>query len=546
MSADGRREFECIVEAVASIPAREYSADVKRRADEAMFRTPQPNGALDKHGVERSESEGRVARALVAANIRRKRVEWLDVEGMRGRIAKGSVNLLVGDPGLGKSLLSLDVAAGFSQNGGFVLVATAEDSLEATVRPRLDAAGANLDRIAFVQMYADGFPDGLRIPDDVAELERLVSESGAGLVIVDPLMAHLPGEINSWRDQSIRLALAPLHALAERQGCAVLVLAHLNKSASTDWLRRVGGSVGITGAARSVLLMARDPDDSDGEKGRRRVLAHAKCNVGPEMQSLVYEIEPILVPASDEDPEVETARIVQIGQSDHDAEQLLAGRGDPEERSALGEAVTFLEEELGDRVMDAKVIKRAARDVGISEPTLKRAKERAGVVSERVGGVGDAGRWTWRLSGSKGLASLEDQEVGSLSSNPHEERDSASNGRLRGSIKDIDLLRDEIDLGTATLNELREHHAQEQDQRVDEAKIERLAEAACEAIHEHEEQTARMCRCSSPLVELDEDGDELCFNCGRPLEPQLTLKDYRAQEAEQRERDRQLGLEEHE
>ena len=221
------------------------------------------------------------------------------------------MTLLVGDPGLGKSLLSLDIAAGVSRNAGSVLVATAEDSLEATVRPRLDAADANLDRIAFVQMFADGYPDGLRIPDDVVELERLVAECGASLVIVDPLMAHLPGEVNSWRDQSIRLALAPLHGLAERQGCAALVLAHLNKSASSDWLRRVGGSVGITGAARSVLLMARDPDDSDGEKGRRRVLAHAKCNVGPEMPSLLYEIEPMLMPATDEDPEVETARIVR-------------------------------------------------------------------------------------------------------------------------------------------------------------------------------------------------------------------------------------------
>ena len=77
----------------------------------------------------------RVARALVAANVRRRRVEWLDVEGMAGRIAKRSVTLLVGDPGLGKSLLALDIGGGVSRNGGSALVATAEDSLEATASP---------------------------------------------------------------------------------------------------------------------------------------------------------------------------------------------------------------------------------------------------------------------------------------------------------------------------------------------------------------------------------------------------------------------------
>jgi hypothetical protein len=462
------------------------------------------------------ENQSRIALPLLAAEVRREKVEWLP--GMEGRIALRSVNVVAGDPGLGKTLQSNGLAAHVSQNGGFALIATAEDSLSATVRPRLEAAGANLDRVAFVQMWADGYPDGLRIPDDVAELERLVADCEANLLVIDPLMAHLPIEVNSWRDQSVRQALAPLHALAERQGCAVLVIVHLNKQTSSDWLRRVGGSIGISGAARSVLLMARDPDDPEGEKGRRRVLAHVKCNVGPTLPSLLYEIEPILLPASGENPEVETAKIVLIGQSDHEAEQLLAGRGDPEERSALEEAVAFLEEELGTRVMDAKVIKRAARDVGISEPTLKRAKQRLGVVSERVGGVGDAGHWTWRLSGSKGLASLEDQEVGSLSANPHEQNDPAPAEELRGSIAEIEPLSEEIDLGTATFAELQS-----------------LVETPADP---------RVCNCSSPVPELDEDGDRMCFACGKPLEPPLTLEDYEAARTAQREADKQLGWEE--
>jgi hypothetical protein len=393
---------------------------------------------------ETKEPASRKARALVASQVSRKRVEWLEVEDMHGRISIRDVTVIAGDPGLGKSMKAQAIAGAVSRNGGTALIATAEDSLEATARPRLEAVGADLDRIAFIQMFWDGYPDGLRIPDDVAELERLVVELDARVVVIDPLMAHLPGEINSWRDQSIRLALAPLHALAERQGCAVIVIAHLNKSSSSDWLRRVGGSIAVSGAARSVLLLARDPDDPEGEKGSRRVLAHVKCNVGPLMPSLLYEVQPIVIPASEEDPEVETAKLVSLGTSGHDAEQLLAGRGDPEERSALDEAVAFLTEELGeDRVMDAKVVQKAARDAGISDRTLKRARGAVGVVSERIGGIGPEGHWTWRLRGPSSSAPLGDQELGTLSANPHGKRDPASSHLVRGPKEICGLLSDD-------------------------------------------------------------------------------------------------------
>jgi AAA domain len=324
-----------------------------------------------------ADERPRYAIAKLASQVKRERVEWL--EGMEGRVPRRSVTMLVGDPGLGKSMLSLLMAARVGQAGGFALVATAEDSPAAVVRPRLDALEADLEQVGFVELWQEGRPDGrLLIPDDVAELESLVADCQAELVIVDPLVAHLPGEINTWRDQSIRLALAPLHALAERQNCAVLALAHLNKSTSTDWLRRIGGSIGITGAARSVLLLARDPDDPEGEKGRRRVLAHAKSNVAPLAPSLLCEIEPALIPASGDEPEVETAKIVELGPCDHDAERLLISRGNPDERDALDAAVAFLQKELGDGPREAKAVQRAANEAGISLRTLDRAKPKAG------------------------------------------------------------------------------------------------------------------------------------------------------------------------
>lgn len=199
-------------------------------------------------------------------------------------------------------------------------------------------------RVHFIEIVCeDGNPDGLRLPDDVPELEALVEEIGARLLVVDPLVAHLPAEVNSWRDQSVRLALAPLRGVAERRRCAVLVIAHLNKSSSSDPLRRAGGSLGLPGAARSALLLARDPDEPEN----RRVFAHWKSNLSELAPSLLLELQPVVLPALNGHPDVKTVRLVQVGESEHDGEALLADHGDSE-RLALDEAVAFLRDELGD------------------------------------------------------------------------------------------------------------------------------------------------------------------------------------------------------
>jgi hypothetical protein len=153
--------------------------------------------------------EGRHGYTLAASSVRRKKVQWL----WEGRIMLGGVNLLVGEGGLGKSMMCVGIAARLSREGGATLIATAEDSPEFTVRPRLEAAQANLDLVHFIKISQDGIEDGLRIPEDVGILEELVAEHGARFLVIDPLVAYLPGEINSWRDQSVRLALRPLQHL---------------------------------------------------------------------------------------------------------------------------------------------------------------------------------------------------------------------------------------------------------------------------------------------------------------------------------------------
>jgi hypothetical protein len=131
--------------------------------------------------------------AIPASQVRRESVEWLEP----GRVPIGMVTIVSGVGGLGKSTWTCLLA---SRNPGVTLIATAEDSPETTVRPRLEAVEADLDRVRFVVVKTEeGIEDGIAIPDDIAELDALVAASNATLVIVDPLVAHLPGHIDSTR-----------------------------------------------------------------------------------------------------------------------------------------------------------------------------------------------------------------------------------------------------------------------------------------------------------------------------------------------------------
>jgi hypothetical protein len=302
------------------------------------------------------------------------------------------VTVLAGVGGLGKSQWTALLAA---ENPGVTLIATAEDSPSTTVEPRLAAVQADLGRVAFVSIQSDdGLEDGITIPDDIDTLDELVGNLGANLLIVDPLVAHLPGEIDSHKDQSVRRALSPLYRLAEARGCAVIAVMHLNKATGLAPLARLGGSSAFGNFARSVLLLDRDPDDPDGEEGNQRVLAHVKCNVAALAPSLLYKVGPILLPAQGGQPEVETSRLELLGESEHNGRSLLALASE-DERTAGEEAVEFLQAELSDgqRYLAGDILK-AARQLGIADRTLQRARKKLDVRTEKAGfGRG----WEWWL-----------------------------------------------------------------------------------------------------------------------------------------------------
>ena len=202
-------------------------------------------------------------------------VEWL----WPGHLALGEVALLEGDPDRGKSFVALDLCARLSTGRPWPdgapapapaasVFVSGEDSDKTTVGPRLRALGADLTRVFVPDGHEAGPAAKLCLPAQTGVLEQVVAQTGARLVVIDPIMHFLGREVNPSSDQSVRRALDPLGALARRHGCAVLLVRHLNKAEGLRALYRGLGSVALLGACRSAWLIA-----EDAASPGRRVLA---------------------------------------------------------------------------------------------------------------------------------------------------------------------------------------------------------------------------------------------------------------------------------
>lgn len=339
------------------------------------------------------ESEAETLRLPLATPV-----STIETERVRfywaGRLAAGKITVIDGDPGLGKSTMTLEIAARISAGEALpgsepmlpagVLLLSAEDGEADTIRPRLEAAGADLRRVYIFKMRDESgntFP--AVIPDDLPALETQLAATRCKLIVIDPLMAFLSSERNANRDQDIRGALAPLAGMAERHGCAVILLRHLNKSLGSSPMYRGGGSIGIIGAARFGFIVAKDPED---KSGARRIVAPQKINIGPEPPALAYELEGI--PGSD------VARIRWLGEVSVNTADLLESVQSVSERTQRNEARVWLADMLRNGAVAAKDIQNDAKRDGISWRTLQRVKEDLGIVARRDG-FGPGGKFVW-------------------------------------------------------------------------------------------------------------------------------------------------------
>jgi hypothetical protein len=304
-------------------------------------------------------------------------------------IPRGMLTLLDGDPSLGKSSLCLDLAARVSRGWGMpgspegvvtepavVLVLSAEDSLAHTIRPRLDAAGADPAMICSLEAFKSN--DGERppvLPFDIDAIEQIIIACQVRLVIIDPFLAYLDGQIHSHVDQEVRRVLHLLKLLAERTGVAIILVRHLNKLDGAPALYRGGGSIGILGAVRSALICGYHPDNK-----MAYVLAANKCNLAAKPRSRVYQVALA----------GKVGRIAWGEETDLMANEILGHR---KPVSAVERCAEKIREVLAaGRYMTTKEFEDTLVNAGFSERVIRRAKRVAGVTSQRVG-YGKDGAW---------------------------------------------------------------------------------------------------------------------------------------------------------
>lgn len=329
---------------------------------------------------------------VLLSDVVPKEVEWL----WAGRIPLGKITVLEGDPGTGKSTLTLEIAARVSKGealpGGGpneprgVVLWTAEDDLADTVAPRLAAAGADMSRIASRE-FVTGSHWECRPPtlDDEDALLADIARVDAVLVVIDPLVAFIASGTNIYNDLEVRQVLARLAKLAEDVRVAVVLVRHLNKRAGGNPIYAGGGSIGFTGAARSVLLCAKDPDDPSGE---RRILARSKSNLAAAVPALAFRLE----------AEGTSSRLAWDGETHHSAASLLWGANHLQ--PAPGDAAReFLSGFLAHGSQPSLDVLAAAAAAGISEGTLRRAAKGLGIDPHREG-FGRGSVVYWALPGA--------------------------------------------------------------------------------------------------------------------------------------------------
>ena len=342
----------------------------------------------------------------------------------RGKIPVNAVTLLAGRPKLGKSLLSIWIAAQLSRGlleGSYdeparSLIIAAEDPPDPIVKGRLIAASADQDLVGTLVTKSDQDHQGhqdrpranvdgldgldrsgayarrITIPDEYELLEQIVVENEIALVVLDPINSFITKSVDAHRDAEIRRVLDPLAALSARRRFSSLAVVHLNRRSDTDILNRITGSSGYGGSARSILTFGRHP-----ENDLQRVVA-AEGNWQKEAQSELFELREVIVfpDAAAEDQTQPT--LVHIGVTDLASSDLIDRFDD--DRSALEEAKDYLLGELALGAVAVADIRRGAEANGLSWPTIERAKRLLGVQARRIstaGGVRGSGRWEWFL-----------------------------------------------------------------------------------------------------------------------------------------------------
>jgi len=336
--------------------------------------------------------------AVRMSEVSAKPIEWI----WPRRIARGMFTLMAGNPGIGKSFLTADIAGRISRGQewpdggraplGKTIFLAAEDALEYTFRPRLDAIGADTDNVIALKAVKDASGDRpLSLQTDLELLALFIQRERPVLVVIDPINSYI-GNKDSYKDQEVRSVLMPLVKLAEDTGVAILAISHCSKDSSRQAMFRVLGSIAYTAVARFGLMVAKDPNDP-----ARRLVMASKANICREAPTLAFGITGSVGPRDEDDTNARlTWELAPVEGIDVDAVMSYspvsgATSGD---HSEVAEAANWLSDLLSGQSLTALEIFKAGKAEGYSDATVRRAKKLAGVTSKKSAVKGP---WLWRL-----------------------------------------------------------------------------------------------------------------------------------------------------
>ena len=332
---------------------------------------------------------------VTASSIKAVPVQWM----WKGFLVDGKLNMIAGDPGVSKSMLTVMLAAHIStgrdwpdgspcQQGDFIIF-SAEDEPDDTIKPRLHAAGADMNHVWILNAIKAVKEDGtvhektFTISEDIAHLKQAMDQlPNLRGMSIDPLNSYIGGDTNTNADNEMRAILKPLvELIAVKKVCTVLV-SHLNKDVTKNAIHRVIGSIGSVGLSRVVWGVTKDKDDPE-----RRLVTNIKANLAKDTEGLAYRITEREVWLDDIKGDLYPVVEFEKDRLDLTAEDVMVANCDGRQATVRDELSDFIVDQLQAGPMRSDDLMHLCEGAGYVRSTVTRARKAAGVLAKKKGQV---------------------------------------------------------------------------------------------------------------------------------------------------------------